>query len=48
MPVFFFFCQRFLSLGLESVEDTLDALEHDLAGVANLIVLTLLEGAILW
>ena len=43
------FCQQFLSLGLESVED--DS-EHDLAGMANkadgTIVLTLLEVAFLW
>ena len=44
-----FFCQQFLSLGLESVEDSA---EHDLAGMADkadgTIVLTLLEVAFLW
>ena len=44
-----FFCQEFLSLGLESVEDNS---EHDLAGITDLadgtIVLTLLEAVFLW
>ena len=40
------FCQQFLSLGLESVEDKL---EHDLAGmIDSTLVLTLLEMAFLW
>ena len=44
-----FFCQQFLSLGLESVEDNSG---HDLAGMAEkpdgTIVMTLLEVAFLW
>ena len=44
-----FFCQQFLSLGLELVEDNL---EHDLAGMADKadgrLELTLLEVAFLW
>ena len=44
-----FFCQQFLSLGLESVEDNL---EHDHTGMADqadgTIVLTLGEVAFLW
>ena len=40
-----FFCQQFLSLGLESVEEKS---EHDRAGMADgTIVLTLLEVAFL-
>ena len=43
------FCQQFLSLGFESVEDNS---EHDLARMADqadcAIVLTLLEVAFLW
>ena len=44
-----FFCQQFLGLGLESVEDNSG---HDLAGMAEkpdgTIVMTLLEVAFLW
>ena len=45
-PTCLFLCQQFLSLGLESVEDSL---KHGIAGLADgTIDLTLLEVAFIW